>query len=160
MNFVYEYISKDDLEKFGIKELAEKYGEESFRKWSINETKDAYLIRIPDTFGNLNNPDDMVDSYIMNIRGLWTEFETKMISYGGEYKGETWSKYSITKTVPYMRDEEGRRQNLSKDELPIAYEIIIFIFCEAFTAENRWMNNKSIKHDVFFENLTTVEVQS
>ncbi len=157
MSFVYEDISKEDYEKFGIKELAEKYGEESFRKWSINEAKDAYLIRIPDTFGNLNNPDDMVDSYVMNINGLWADFETKIISYGGEYKGETWSKYGIIKAIPHIRDETGRRKNLNKGELPIAYENIIFTFCEAFTAENRWMNNKSIKHDVFFENLTQKE---
>lgn len=158
MNFVYEDISKEDFEKFGIGALAEKYGEKSFRKWSVNETKDVYLIRIPDTFGNLNNPDYMVDSYIMNIRGLWVEFEAKILEHGGEYKGETWSKYGITKAVPYVRDATGRRQNLSKGELPIAYEAVISAFCEAFTAENCWMNNRSIRHEVFFEDLTTNEV--
>jgi hypothetical protein len=69
MSFVYENISKEDFEKFGIGELKAKYQSKNFEGWVINEARDIYLISIPDTFANLNNPDDIVNRYVMNIRG-------------------------------------------------------------------------------------------
>lgn len=158
--FKYEDISQEDIVAFGIADLARSYGEESFRKWSVNETKDAYLIRIPDTFGNLNNPDDMVDSYVMNINGLWADFEIIFIDSNGIYRGETWIKYGIRKVSPYVRDISDKKHILSVDELPISHETILSLFCNAVTAESNWMNDTSAKHTVLFDNLTAVEVQS
>jgi hypothetical protein len=155
MNFVYEDISKEDYEKFGIGELKAKYQSKNFEGWVINEARDIYLISIPDTFANLNNPDDIVNRYVMNIRGLWVDFESNTLESGGEYGGETWVKYGIKKIVPYAQDETGLRKNLSKNELPIAYEVILSLFCDALTVESNWWGrNGRTKHTVTFENLT------
>lgn len=156
VNFKYEDISQEDFEKYNIAELkerAERFNGKSFRKWSINETKDIYLITVKETT-NMDDQEFGTAFYVMNIQGLWVDFETETIAYGGEYKGETWEKNAIKKVAPYLRDVNGKKQILKAGDLPIAYETVISTFCDAFTAIGRWWHDESIKHDVFFENLT------
>ncbi len=159
MSFVYEDISKEDFEKYKIgalKERAERFNGSSFRKWSINETKDVYLILVKETTF-MDDVEFGTAFYVMNIKGLWVDFETETISYGGEYKGETWEKNAIKKVAPYLRDADGKKQVLKISDMPIPYDLVINIFCQAFTAESRWCHDESTKHDVFFENLTQKE---
>jgi hypothetical protein len=154
--FKYEDISQEDFGKYKIgelKERAERFNGKSFRKWSINEIKDVYLIVVKDTTF-MDDIEFGTAFYVMNIQGLWVDFETETISHGGEYKGETWEKNAIKKVAPYLRDADGKKQVLEISNLPIAYETVISTFCEAFTAIARWWHDESIKHDVFFENLT------
>lgn len=154
MNFVYEDISKEDFEKFGIGALKAKYQSNNFDWWIINESRDAYLLLVKDT-SNVDDSDFGTGFYVMNIQGLWVDFEIETLESGGEYGGETWVKYGIKKISPFKWDVSGKKLNISTSELPISYENIISIFCSALTVESSWWGRKGrTKHDVFFENLT------
>ncbi len=153
MSFVYEDISKEDFEKFGIAELKAKYQSPNFDMWAINESRDIYLILTRHSI-LIDDEDFGVHYYAMNFGDFWADFEAEIIAHGGEYKGETWVKYGITKISPFTWDSSGQKQRIEINSLSIPYEAIISTFCEALTARSNWMSHKSTKHDVFFENLT------
>ena len=156
MAFVYEDISQEDFVNFEIgvlKERVQKLHGTSLRKWSVNESKDVYLILVKATSRD-DDEDFGTSFYVMNLKGTWADFETITIAFGGEYKGETWTNFGITKISPFVFNAAGQKQQLEINDLPIPFEALISTFCEALTARSRWMNDESTKHTVTFENLT------
>lgn len=153
MNFVYEDISKEDYEKFGIGALKAKYQSPNFDMWAVNESKDVYALLVKDTTF-MDDPDFGTGFYVMNIQGLWVDFEIEFIDSDGVYGGETWVKYGVKGIAPFSWDSDGKKQSLPITKLPISYETLTSLFYEAVTARSRWMSHKSTKHEVFFENRT------
>jgi hypothetical protein len=159
MNFVYEDISKEDFEQFGITELKAKYQSPNFDMWAVNHEKNTFMLYNRSSIMP-EDEDFGVSYFLFNINGLWVDFEVETIAVGGQYRGETWVKYGIKKVTPFIWDDTGRKHNLSIDALPVAYETVVSTFCDALAARSHWGHDESVKHDVFFENLTASKVQS
>jgi hypothetical protein len=154
MSFVYEDISKEDFEKFGIGELKAKYPINNFDRWVVNDKRNIFLLRARNSL--MPNDDAPISTYLMNIDGLWVDVSIETVETGGTYKVETWVKYAIEEILPFVWDVDGKKQYLTKDKLPISHKDIVSTLCDALTVLSK-SRSKSTKHDVFFENLTASE---
>jgi hypothetical protein len=154
MNFVYEDISQEDFEKFGIGALKAKYESNNFDRWVINDKRNVFLLRARSSL--MPNNDAPISTYLMGINGFWVDISIETVGVGGTYKVETWVKYMIEEFLPFVWDADGNKNYLTKDKLPIAKENIISIFCKALTFLSQ-SRSKSLKHEVFFENFSQTE---
>jgi hypothetical protein len=149
MGFIHEKIPQEYVEKFNLEELRKKYYS-AFYSWFADYKQNAFLIN-GKVATRMDDEDFGTEYFLMYINGLWIDVETKIIAYGGEYKGDTWTKCGIQKATPFLWDANGKKQNLNKDELLISYDDVVSKLYEALTAVGQWEHDTSTSHTVTFE---------
>ena len=91
MGFVNEYISPEDVEKYGIKQLYEGYFRSAHKPdWTVDRERDIYLGYM------CRGREEFADewTFVLYWRGRQIEATLK-VSGGGKPEGEQWRHYRL-----------------------------------------------------------------
>lgn len=96
MPFVSEFISSDDVEKYGLRKIDEDYvvGGTNARDWVIDRGRDSYLRNV--AHGGGAEPDIRNrTTWSFQWRGFLLTLRIDLLESGGERRGAGWSRWSL-----------------------------------------------------------------
>lgn len=96
MPFVSEFISKDDVEKFGLQKIDEAYtvGGTHARDWVIDRDRDSYLRNV--AHGGGAEPElRSRTTWTFLWRGHLLSLRLDLLESGGERGGAGWSRWNL-----------------------------------------------------------------